>query len=509
MQAMSKSNIFLTASALALITSLAPVGAHAAASQTANLQNEINDLQAQLNQLKAQQTAAAAPVTTAPAAADSSSTVVDKVSNFMNSDAPLTWSGITLYGTLDVGVSNQSHGTAYNANFPTSVGEMLQKNASGAVWSVTPNGLEQSKIGLKGEEAVLKNSTYGDVNAVFKLEAGFNPVSGVLSNAQQSQINNNGNTVLARTSTNGDSSRDGQVFEGAAYGGLSNKTFGTLTFGRQTTVLADDVVSYDPQGSSYAFSPIEWSGTVQGGGYTEDARYDDSLKYSVAYGPVRFAGIYQFAGNTNTYGGDDAYQGDIGVDYAGLSVDALLATKHDAVLTSTNSAATAAAGNLNQLKATVADTNTYGFFARYDFKDAGVEFLKPAKVFVGYEHIRYSNPNDPLSANATSLGGFSYAAINSTAYSTNEKLNVVWGGVRYAFTPKLTVSAADYAYSQNDYAGAGSGTQNYSSLVADYQLTKRIDAYAGLMYSRVFDGMAVGYIHNNNLSTDTGLRFKF
>jgi len=480
------------------------------------MQDQINSLQQQLQQVQAAQATQAAP---AAPAATSSSGIVDKAASFMDSDAPLTWNGVTLYGTVDVGVSNQTHGSGYNANFNTAVGEMLQKNGAGSKWNVTPGGMEQSKIGLKGDVPVYKDSPVGDVNAVFKLEAGFNPVSGVLTNAQESQINNNGNASLARTSTNADSSRAGQVFEGAAFGGLSNKTLGTLTFGRHTTVLADDITTYDPQGASYAFSPIEWSGAIQGGGDTEEARYDDSMKYNVAYGPVRFAGIYQFAGNTNPYGGDDAYQGDVGFDYAGLSLDALLGEKHDAINTSTNTTASILAGNMNELKATSSDNTTYAFLTKYDFKDVGIKVLQPAKIFLGYEHDHLSNADTPVSLNASSLGGYQYYSISNGAYNVNEDLDVVWGGVRYAFTPKLTVSAADYQYIQSRYGTTGSstpcgdsscaGTANYSSLVADYQLTKKIDAYAGVMYSHVYNGMDAGYLHNNNVSTATGLRLKF
>ncbi|MGB9151963.1 MAG: porin [Alphaproteobacteria bacterium] len=500
-----------------------------------NTEATVQELQTRVAQLEAAQAKAATenppPLTNAPppqaiAAAPSDSTassgLVNKASSFMDSDAPLTWNGVTLYGTVDVGISNQTHGASYNPYLPMGVEEMLQKNASGSKWSVVSNGMEQSKVGLKGEEPVYKDSTYGNVNAVFKLEAGFNPASGDLSNAQQAEVSNNGNATLARTSSYGDSSRDGQAFEGAAYGGLSNETFGTLTFGRQTTALADNILAYDPQSPSYAFSPIEWSWSVAGGGDTEDSRYDDSLKYNVAYGPLRFAGIYQFAGNTNPYGGDDAYQGDVGADYEGLSLDALVGVKHDAINTSPNTTATAAAGNLDELKATTSDNNTYAFFAKYDFKDAGIDLLQPVKVFFGYEHDRLSNADTPVSLNATSLGGYQYFSITNTAYTINEKLNVVWGGIHYALTPKLTLSAADYEYMQNNFSGVSNnatciataltscaGTQNYSSLVADYQLTKKIDAYAGAMYSHVYDGMAVGYLHNNTLSTTTGLRLKF
>jgi len=41
---------------------------------------------------------------------------------------------------------------------------------------------------------------------------------------------------------------------------LSSRTFGTLTFGRQNTLLADAIAKYDPQAASQAFSLIGLSG---------------------------------------------------------------------------------------------------------------------------------------------------------------------------------------------------------------------------------------------------------
>ncbi len=465
----------------------APGLANAEDSQIQLLQGQIDNLQKQITAMKAQPVAApmSMPSVLAP-------------------DGTLTWYGITLYGTLDVGVSGQTHGSNYNADFVTGVGEMLQKNGGGTKWGVTPAGMEQNKIGIKGSEEV-----YEDISAVFKLETGFNPVSGVLSSSQKAQIDNIGNSVLANTSTNGDSSRAGQPFEGAAFAGLSSPTYGTLTFGRHTTPLADNVTAYDPQGSSYAFSPIEWSGQIAGAGDTENARLDDSIKYNVKYGPARFMGIYQFANNTNPAGGDEGYQADIGFDYARLSMDALYSKKRDAINTSVSTVA-------NTLNATVSDNEAFAVFAKYD--------LAPVKLLGGYEHITYRNPKTALSNYAESLSGYAFNTLTQNAYNVNERFHAMWIGAQYAMTPKLTLSIAYYRYMQDNYSGMGSnaacmaagnkrcdGSENFGSLSADYKLTKRFDAYAGFMYTRVVDGMYVGngYLHSNNFSPATGLRFKF
>jgi predicted porin len=84
------------------------------------------------------------------------------------------------------------------------------------------------------------------------------------------------------------------------------------------------------------------------------------------------------------------------------------------------------------------------------------------------------------------------------------------------------LTAAYYGYHQNSYgtganagctsnvAGTCSGRFDAFSFNADYRITKRFDAYAGLMYSMVHDGLANGYIYStNDMNPTIGIRFKF
>jgi len=54
-----------------------------------------------------------------------------------------------------------------------------------------------------------------------------------------------------------------------------------------------------------------------------------------------------------------------------------------------------------------------------------------------------------------------------------------------------------------------SGNLDAFSLVADYRFTKRFDTYAGVMYSKVADGLANGYLHDSNTNVMAGFRFQF
>ena len=49
---------------------------------------------------------------------------------FIVTDCPLTYYGITVYGTVDVGGGYESHGTPFNKNIITGVEELIQKNSN-------------------------------------------------------------------------------------------------------------------------------------------------------------------------------------------------------------------------------------------------------------------------------------------------------------------------------------------------------------------------------------------
>jgi predicted porin len=45
--------------------------------------------------------------------------------------------------------------------------------------------------------------------------------------------------------------------------------------------------------------------------------------------------------------------------------------------------------------------------------------------------------------------------------------------------------------------------------MVDYRITKRLDAYAGVMWSQVTGGLASGYLNFQNIGPTVGLRFQF
>ncbi|HTA65954.1 MAG TPA: porin, partial [Xanthomonadaceae bacterium] len=173
-------------------------------------------------------------------------------------DGSLTWNGITLYGTVDIGVAYQTHGAPLSQYWGQGLEYLIAKNSAGSRTTFAPNGLSQTKIGLKGTEEI------GDgFSGVFNAEVGFQPNSFQLSDGPRSLIKNNGVPQANQTSAS-DSSRAGQFFNGPAYLGLDSKQFGTLTFGRHNNLMLDNFNVYDPMGSSYAFSLIGFSSSFCG-----------------------------------------------------------------------------------------------------------------------------------------------------------------------------------------------------------------------------------------------------
>ena len=205
-------------------------------------------------------------------------------------DQSLTWHGITLYGIVDIGLQYENHGAPISDYFPAGANDVVQKNSLRSVFGATPSNMSQSRIGLSGKEPLI-----GDWSAVFRAETYFNPQSGDLSDGLKALTQQNGKPLAAQT-TGIDTSVAGIPFE-QSYAGVSSPTFGTLTFGRQNTLLADAIAKYDPLGASQAFSLIGLSGVTAGGGDTQDRRLDQSLKYVAQFSGVHVGAQYKFNGS--------------------------------------------------------------------------------------------------------------------------------------------------------------------------------------------------------------------
>jgi hypothetical protein len=507
----------------------------------------------------------AAPASYAPPPPAACGSVYD----FFLTACPLSWYGVTFYGTIDVGGGYQTNGTRFDPNSTTGASEFLNSKAgNGRKWTIDPNGLSTSVVGFKVLEPI-----GGGWSFVMDASLQFDPYSLRLANNPLALQNAIG-VPLPQQAQPIDSSRWGWLAS-PIYAGVSNPTYGTLTFGRQTALLTDAVSAYDPMGGSYAFSPIGYSGTTCGTGDTEECRWTTAIKYRENIGPIRFAAM----GQPLQYGAynpnNGAVQGQLGGDLKGvipgvLSLDILGSWVKDAVnigVAFVGAGATASGMPIAPfppayLKATV--SNNSSFMAVGKWTIGGVAANPPAPLvakgpvpppvytnqltlYAGYEYINFANPSDPQSVfrddgynysvvgnPLTSTGGapsLNGTAINNNAFNancgtgggcSNEILQIFWAGAKYGIIKDLDIIGGYYHYWQNQYtlnvgnvcanSGAHSqcaGTMDAFSGVLDWRFLPKWDAYIGVMFTQYNGGLDNGYLARNNTSADAGVRFRF
>jgi predicted porin len=425
-------------------------------------------------------------------------------------DDRLTWHGITLYGVVDIGVQYDTHSAPFTPYRPSASGNIVRQNSHQSVLGLTPSNMGQSRVGLQGDEPL-----GGDWSAIFQIETFFNPQSGELADSLKSLTSNNGKP-LAEQNVGVDGSSAGQVFQ-TAFVGVKSARFGSLTFGRQQTLLAEGTVKYDPNYNASAFGLLGASNTYSGGGSSENNRLDSTAKYALTVSDqLHLAALYKFNGSSGS--GNTAVQANIGGNFAGASVDAYYSKDNSSITASSLNGAQVSAlpagySIANSLAATISDNTAYALMALYKFERL--------RFFGGYEHIRYENPNTPLSVGFTNIGGYVLAVVNNSAYNNPKTVQVFWTGVRYTVIPRLELAAAYYGVRQDAYGSGAqadcstsahsvcSGSLEAFSFDADYRFNVHLDAYLGAMYSGVHDGMASGYSYTTNINPTIGVRYKF
>ena len=471
---------------------------------------------------------------------------------FATTDCTLTWHGITVYGVYDGGIGWVSHGLPENGyNYE---GESLvNRNGYQHRFLFAPNNLQQTGLGIRG-----KFEFAHGWSAIFNASTGIDPNSGLLANASETDIINNG---LPRASYSEaiDGARAGQPFNDEYYAGVSNTHVGTLTFGRQRALGTDAMLLYDPAGGGYAFSYIGYNGTMAGGGDTEDTRWDDALKYRLTFGPAHFGAMYKFAdGSGGCYSAaatwtaatctpeqahNTAYGFDLGGEYAKFSLDVVYQHYNQAISvlnpllgpesltqpyqSTTNSINTNPISGVN-----VIETNNteYGIVTNNTAVMVAAKYTwDQLKFFGGYEHIRQTNPSNPLGIGASAQGGYLLSGVEDNNLDSPKTVQIWWTGAKYAYDNQTDITLSWYHQLQNDFrlppecsVTAGfrsscSGTLNEESLYLDHHFTKRFDIFAGVAYSTVSGGLSIAiphgpgvpYNHNNNLAPTVGARFAF
>jgi len=477
--------------------------------------------------------------------------------DFATTDCTLTWHGITMFGAYDVGAGWVSHGLPENGyNYE---GESLvNRNGYEHRFLVAPNNLSQTGLGIRGREEFAPGWS-----VVFNASTGINPQSGLLANASQTDIINNG-LPRASYSIAIDGARAGQPFNDEYYAGISSKFAGTLTFGRQRSLGTDAMLQYDPANGSYAFSYIGYNGTMAGGGDTEDSRWDDAMKYRLVYGPAHFGAMYKFAdGSAGCYSAsltwtaatcsaEAAHNNAFGFDLGGVvskfSADLVYQHYNQAVSVlkplqgpqSQSSGArlqsTEDSINTNYITGVnlISTSNTvYGIVTDNNAVMVAAKYSSEAfKVYAGYEYIWQNNPANPLGVGASDQGGYFMSGVEDNNLDSEKLVNIWWTGAKYTYRKKTDVTGAWYQQRQNDFRvprtcstnpaignmrASCAGTLNEGSLYLDHHFSKRFDTFAGVAYSWVTGGLDIAIPHgpgvpynsDNNFAPTVGSRFAF
>jgi predicted porin len=471
---------------------------------------------------------AQAPLTKAMPAAGPAACA--NIVDFFTTACQLAWYGVRFYGTVDVGGGYQTKGAPLNPVYGPGVSYFLGKSNRAPMWLLSPNGLSQSNVGLQVKEPLWAGWSF-----VGQLETGFDPYTGRLASGPGSMASQIG-VPLALQSSQGDAAANGQFYNSLGFAGFSHDTWGTLTFGRQLSLGADAIRTYDPMGAAFAFSPIGFQGTTAAGGDTEDKVATTAVKYRVSYGNVHAGALGQFGGYDLGNASKGAFQGDVGADFnvwrGTLSLDAVGGYTRDGVLLTLGPAAGQPITAPSVLQATLSNNTSAMGLAKYT--------VDRLQLYAGYEWIQFAPPSDPFLVTGTGFndiagdfictGCFTTAAggtnINSTAFNANDKVQqIMWGGARYALTDSLDVAVAYYHYTQNQYAGgatatgcttkgassnlACSGTMDAASALIDWRFAPKWDVYLGTMFSQMNGGLDAGYLARNNLATTAGLRFRW
>jgi GBP family porin len=398
---------------------------------------------------------------------------------------------VALYGVVDVAVGVVEHSPNGSALFAATVNPVSKVSTkfNQPVWGMFNGGISDSRWGIRGNE-----NLGGDLHAFFGLESGFNVPSGNLNNAAGSIAGSN-NTIGVASALNG------QLFNRGAFIGFRQDEYGSVAFGRTTTLGFDTIVNYDPVFAAQLFSPLGFSGSYSAGGITEGSRTDNNIKYTNHVGPINFGVSYSFGGDAGKFGDGSTVGANVGYEAHNFGIQATFYSARDAV----HSGALVGVNPVNGTEIgtsvgalTLDNDEDFMIAAKYSF---GAATLK-----AGYEHYELKAPSDPVAAGTT----VSYYGYNGSLANTINptKSNVFFAGGDYKVTRSFDIAAGFYDTQTVQSTGVAGGNQLQYSLLADYRLSSRTDVYAGYMFSK-FNGSAFNGFESDNYIVATGVRAAF
>ncbi len=352
---------------------------------------------------------------------------------------------ITLYGLLDTAIAYQTHQLAATNAAGRATG-------SGSQLALAPGFFNGSRWGILGSEDL-----GGGLEAVFRLESGFAPDTGV-------------------------SLQGARLFGRQAYVGL-NGNYGQITLGRQYSVPFDVLLPFDTIGWANTPASDVWVQLLAG------SRLDNSVKYAQQLGPFKVTAAYSAgevaggASNGSTYGAGLGYAaGKVATGIVGQQARDPAGNKQ----TNAGVGASYAIGPVT--------LQSYYLYVRRDgaFAPSGSQDFVPT---YGTFAQAYANPG------VTNVGA-------STAARTD---HVFQFGTTYQVTSALTIKAAAIYDAARHVSAAGEDGYKLSAfLIGDYFFSKRTDAYLAGTYNKVSASMNAPYAgHSDSVGVLLGMRHRF
>lgn len=337
------------------------------------------------------------------------------------SAAPISGSSVTLYGILDTGAEFLTNAASSNGS-NHNVLRMTSGNMSGSRW------------GLQGTEDLGSGS-----KVFFRLENGFNLDTGAgLQGSRQ--------------------------FGRLAYVGIANKTYGSISLGRQGGLFLDWMSKYNPLGNAvYAIK-------MQDSAFSD--RLDNTLRYEYDLSGFKALAQYSFGYDNVSYGAQPA-----GNTRLARVIEAGLMYSHGPF----SASVVYDQKNGGSLLENAATTTKVGGFDGNQDRRIGVGASYRLKAFRFYGGYRYKDG----------------AATHLTTLTSGpvEASSLYWLGATYFIQPSWTVSST--AMYQNFY---GTSRDPWSFQVdTDYSLSKRTDVYLNLGYVLNQHGSNLGL---NGFGTD-------
>ena len=354
-------------------------------------------------------------------------------------------SSVTLYGLIDTALSwqtNQVGATAGNG----------RATSSGSSVALGPGFFNGSRWGFSGAEDLGSG-----LAAIFRLEAGFNPTTGV-------------------------SLQGNREFGRQAYVGLKSQ-FGQLTLGRQYSVPFETLLPYDTIGWANSAASDVWVQLLAG------SRLDNTAKYVFNIAQWKFTAAYSFGGQAGSVSRGSIYAA--GLNYQGAVLSAGL-TGQQAKDLSGNKQSNLGTGS--SLVTGPLTWQAYYLYTRRDgaFSPSSSQDFSP--TYGTYAQL-YTNPGN------TNIGASREARTD----------HVFQLGTTWQATPAAQIKAAAiYDLGRHVNANGAGGNKLSTFLTGDYFLSKGTDVYLAGAFSKVsgtFNGPFAG--NDDSASVTLGLRHRF